>query len=367
MPPQIHVKAEAARINLRKIDATSVGISLDETTTRDEVDRAGRSVRRADRRHRRARCGDRRRPARRAAAQVEIPAAPGVQHPPQRTRTAALHARAGRQGPGDGSHHDPAGQLHDEAQRHRRDDPGDLARVRQHPSARAGRAGAGLQAADRRAGSDAGRMHRLRRGQPAAELRRAGRIRRPAGDPRLPPLARRRPSRHLPDPRIRARHQPGVGADVRHERGGHQVRRQRQRRRRGHPRQGGEVFRPPRRADDHLPVHARRVRGRRGRDLRDRARARRPGVHRRRQHECPGRRRQARQVGLGRLPPQPAQDLLHPARRRRPRRRPVRGEVAPRAVPAARAAAAKATSAWSVGGDLRLRQRSCRSAGCTSP
>ena len=75
--------------------------------------------------------------------------------------------------------------------------------------------------------------------------------------------------------------------------------------------------------------------------------ARRPGVHRRRQHERAGRRRQARQVGLGRLAPQPAQDLLHPARRRRPGRRPVRGEVAPRAVPAAHASAAKATSAWS--------------------
>ncbi|MGY1457088.1 MULTISPECIES: aminomethyl-transferring glycine dehydrogenase [unclassified Luteimonas] len=33
----IHVKAAKAGINLRRIDATSVGISLDETTTRDEV------------------------------------------------------------------------------------------------------------------------------------------------------------------------------------------------------------------------------------------------------------------------------------------------------------------------------------------
>jgi glycine dehydrogenase len=32
-----HAKAKAARINLRAIDATSVGISLDETTTRDDV------------------------------------------------------------------------------------------------------------------------------------------------------------------------------------------------------------------------------------------------------------------------------------------------------------------------------------------
>ena len=82
--------------------------------------------------------------------------------------------------------------------------------------------------------------------------------------------------------------------------------------------------------------------------------ARRPGVHRRRQHERPGRRRQARQVGLGRVAPQPAQDLLHPARRRRPGRRPVRGEVAPGAVPAAHARRRRRKWAWSVGGELRL-------------
>jgi glycine dehydrogenase len=46
------------------------------------------------------------------------------------------------------AHHvdDPARLLHDEAQRHRRDDPGDLARVRPHASVRAGRAGAGYRA-----------------------------------------------------------------------------------------------------------------------------------------------------------------------------------------------------------------------------
>ena len=70
---------------------------------------------------------------------------------------AALHARAGRQGPGDGSHHDPAGQLHDEAQRHRRDDPGDLAGVRA-TSIRSRRPTqtARLQGADRRPRGDAG-------------------------------------------------------------------------------------------------------------------------------------------------------------------------------------------------------------------
>ncbi len=49
-------------------------------------------------------------------------------------------------------------------------------------------------------------------------------------------------SRHLPDPRIRPRHQPGLRAPVRHDRGGDQVRRQRQRRRRGHPPRRREIF-----------------------------------------------------------------------------------------------------------------------------
>ena len=40
----------------------------------------------------------------------------------------------------------------------------------------------------------AGRDHRLRRGQPAAERRQPGRVRRAAGHPRLPPQPRRRRS-----------------------------------------------------------------------------------------------------------------------------------------------------------------------------
>ncbi len=75
----------------------------------------------------------------RAAPHQRLPDAPGVQHPPQRDRNAALHARAVRQGPGAGPHHDPAGLVHHEAQRHQRDDPGHLAGVRAHPSVRAGR------------------------------------------------------------------------------------------------------------------------------------------------------------------------------------------------------------------------------------
>jgi glycine dehydrogenase len=66
--------------------------------------------------------------------------------------------------------------------------------------------------------------HRLCRHQPAAQCRLARRIRRPAGHQGLPRVARRRPPRHLPDPRIGPRHQPRQRADGRHEGRGHQVR-----------------------------------------------------------------------------------------------------------------------------------------------
>ena len=58
-----------------------------------------------------------------------------------------------------------------------------------------------------------------------------------------------------------------------------------------------------------------------------------PGVRRRRQPERPARLRAAGRVRRRRLPPEPAQDLLHPARRRRTGRRTGRGARAPRAVP----------------------------------
>ena len=88
------------------------------------------------------------------------------------------------------------------------------------------------------------------------------------------------------------------------------------------------------RRDGHLPVDARRVRGRHRRDLRHRPRPRRPGVPRRRQPQRPGRAGRAGPVRRRRQPPQPAQDVLHPPRRRRPGRRPGGGAGPPGAVPA---------------------------------
>ena len=75
---------------------------------------------------------------------------------------------------------DPARLLHDEAQRDRRDDPGDLAGVRRAASVRARRAGAGLRAScSRQLEALAGRDHRLRR-RVAAAQRRARRASTPA-------------------------------------------------------------------------------------------------------------------------------------------------------------------------------------------
>ena len=90
----------------------------------------------------------------------------------------------------------------------------------------------------------------------------------------------------------------------------------------------------PRRAHDHLSVDARRVRAGRGRDLPRGARRGRTGVRRRGKSERAARLRQVRGLRRGRLPPEPAQDVLHPARRRRPRRGSRRGQGAPGAVPA---------------------------------
>ena len=69
-----------------------------------------------------------------------------------------------------------------------------------------------------------------------------------------------------------------------------------------------------------------------------------------------------------RLPPEPAQDLLHPARRRRPGHGPDRRRRAPRAVPARPPGGADCGGAAGdrpgLGGALGQRRASCRSPGC---
>ena len=155
----------------------------------------------------------RRRHPRGAGADLEVPHASGVQHPPQRDRHAALPAPPVRPGRGARPLDDPARLVHDEAERDRRDGGGHLAGVRRAAPLRArGRRG-GLRRADRRPGALAVRGHRLRRLLPAAE-RRLGRASSPACSPSATTTARaatgRGGPRRLPDPRLRARHQRGV-------------------------------------------------------------------------------------------------------------------------------------------------------------
>ncbi len=91
----------------------------------------------------------------------------------------------------------------------------------------------GYRAADRRPRALAVRDHRLRRGEPAAQRRQPGRVRRAAGDPRLPPGERPGRARRLPDPGQRPRHQRRQRGHGRHAGGrrGHRADRRRRRRR----------------------------------------------------------------------------------------------------------------------------------------
>ncbi len=203
------------------------------------------------------------------------------------------------------------------------------------------RPGRGLRRDPARRGVGAVRHHRVCRGVAAAQLRRPGGVRGPAGRPRLPSRARRVAARRGADPGLRPRHQP---RQRRH--GGHDGRGRGQRAGRGSGPgrsrgQGHQVRRSPGVPDDHLPVDARGLRGTHPGHLRRGPRARRPGVHGRRQHERAGGPDQPGGDRRRRLPPEPAQDVRDPARRRRAgdgadwRRR------APGAVPAAARARAR--------------------------
>ena len=243
-------------------------------------------LRRRDRRHRPGRDRDRRRPRRPgrrlrrdrsarvrgrrlrrpARPPVRLLGAPDVRALPQRARDAALPQAPREQGPVARAQHDPAGLVHDEAQRDGRDDAGHVPRLGPPPPVRARGRHRGLRGDRRHAGRVAGRDHRLRRRLAPAQLGRDGRVHGPAHDPRLPPVARRRPADGLPDPDLGARHQPGLGRHGRHGRRRRPGHRRRRGGRRRPPGQGREARRPAGGADDHLPQHARRLRaGRSGR------------------------------------------------------------------------------------------------------
>ena len=126
-------------INLRHVDATSVGLS---STRRARRRSSGCSRSSAATRRRRRRAPD-------AGVDDALPAAlvrttPFLTHlfaPPQRDRDAALPAGPRRPRPRARPRDDPARLVHDEAQRDRRDDPGHAAGVRAHAPVRARRPG----------------------------------------------------------------------------------------------------------------------------------------------------------------------------------------------------------------------------------
>ena len=82
----------------------------------------------------------RRGPPRGLAADLALPGAPGVPRAPQRDRDAALPASPGRVRRRAGPVDDPAGLVHDEAERDHRDGADQLARLRRDPPLRPARA-----------------------------------------------------------------------------------------------------------------------------------------------------------------------------------------------------------------------------------
>jgi hypothetical protein len=95
------------------------------------------------------------------SVRVGVPDASDLPHEPRRKRDDALHAAAVGPGPGARPGDDPAGVLHDEAERLGRDDADHLARVQFDPPLRARRPGRGLCRDDRGPDGAALRDHRL--------------------------------------------------------------------------------------------------------------------------------------------------------------------------------------------------------------
>ena len=214
--PSAHELAQAAvsrGINLRVLDADTLGVSLDETTTARRPARAGGCLRGRRGREAEHRPPDGHRPCSRGWPEWLRRTSEFLTHPvfnTHHTETEMLRYIRRLESRDLSLCHvdDPARLLHDEAQRHGGDAPGHVADRRRGciPSRRSDQT-RGYQTLFRQLEEVAGRDHRLRRRLAAAERRFAGRIRRPAGHPRLSRSARRGASARLPHPRLRARHQ----------------------------------------------------------------------------------------------------------------------------------------------------------------
>ncbi len=223
--------AERAGLNFRYFDSPHIGIALDETTTLGDVlaiaavlaEAAGKPVPRITNAESAARSADR------ARAKVGVHDAPGVLGASLGNEDDAVSEEPRAQGCRSRSLDDSAWLVHDEVERGVRDDPGHVAGVFRDSSVRPARPGAGLRAGHQRARTGARRNHRVRRGVAAAQLRRAGRARRPDGHSRVSPFARRREARRRADSSIGARDESRQRGD-----GRAQSRRRRNRRERQH-------------------------------------------------------------------------------------------------------------------------------------
>jgi glycine dehydrogenase len=287
----IAAKAREQRINLRVVDADHLGISFDETTRREEVERLLACFKTSGARGRDAGRGSTS-GLEEAIAEPLRRTEPFLTHPVFRSTTARPRCCATCAAAGQGHRarplDDPARLVHHEAQRHDRDDPDHLAPSSRRciPSRRSSRRRATSSCS--RNSRHAGRDHRLRCGVAAAQRRQPGRIRRAAHHPRyhedrgeahrdvcLIPV-----SAHGTNPAsavMAGLNVVVVAATTRATSTSPTSR----------PRPSST--RPAGRADDHLSLDPRGVRGGDPRDLRHRSTPRRPGLHGRRQPQRPGR------------------------------------------------------------------------------
>ena len=222
---EIHRRADAAKINFRRIDQDRVGISLDEATElQDIVDILACFEVSTD--------GT---VAEIPAIELDLPASVArtgdflthsVFHKYQNgNRNDAVPASFGGQRPCAGQDHDSIGLLHDETQCRYRDDPGYLAGVCRHSPLCPGRTDGWICRNDRRVGANVVRGDRIRRGLVTAQCGVPRGIRGTVGHSRLSRQPRRSGSQHLPHSSIRAWHQSSIG-----NHGGHESRRRPMRR-----------------------------------------------------------------------------------------------------------------------------------------
>jgi hypothetical protein len=164
-------------MNLRAASADTIGIALDETTTRAEVEalwavfaKAGAAAPDFAALEPSARGPD----SGESSSHLRVSGPSGVQRLSLGNRDAALPALPRRPRSGAGPLHDPARFLHHEAERHHGNDPDHLAGVRQPAPVRAISIRPRAMQNCSRAGADAGGLHRLRRGVAPAQRRFTG-------------------------------------------------------------------------------------------------------------------------------------------------------------------------------------------------